>query len=143
MATHFAAVQDGKVIATRTAQNRHAEGTGRWAAYTHAVLRHTRTTLRTDAGESVTWSQSVISWHAGERNAAAGLRAADVGRSHYYGEGERPGVLTLWKSDANDTHRVRYFTADEAVKTDTYARAELVAVIITPKKAKIGQAVQS
>lgn len=138
-ATHFAAVADGHVVGTRSSTSRSAEGTGRFGVYTHAVLLHTRTTTRAqDGAESVAWSQSVISWHGGAANAQAGLRAAHVGSSYCYSAGNSSYV-----DDPATKHGVRRLTENDpdTVTILVHARAEVVPVVVTPKKPKVGQVV--
>jgi hypothetical protein len=133
--THFAAIQNSKVIDTRSSTSRHAEGTGRFGLYTHAIVRTDRiVTRRPDGSEQVEEQSNVISYH-GQGNANDGLRAANVGASFYQ---DASGSYYIERGD-----KVRRLRADdpEIVRIVTYARAEIVPVIVTPKKAKIGQVV--
>lgn len=115
MSTHFVAVKNGVVVGTRTSASRHIGGAGKFGPYTHAVLRTQRTTLL--ASGAVTESTDVISWHSGAKNAAAGLRAANVGHT--------------WTSDPDYRPRAEHYAV-------TYLAAELVEVVITPKKLREG-----
>lgn len=117
MTTHFAAVKDGLVVATRSSTSRSTDCPvgHKFGPYTHAVLRTERET-RLVSG-AVTETTDVISWHGGAANAAKGLHAAHVGRSW----------SQTWSTDA----------ADHA--SYAYLAAEVVPVVVTAKKAKLGQ----
>jgi len=137
MATHFAAVHEGRVLGTRSSTSRHAEGTGRFGLYTHAVVRTLRiVTLDGDRAESVTWQDEVTTWHGGPANAQTGLRAARVGTAHCYS-----ATGCTWVEDPTRKHGVRNLTTDDpaTARIVTVERATLAPVVVTTKKPKIGQ----
>ncbi len=119
MKTHYAAVQNGLVIGTRTSASRHIDGTGKFGPYTHAIVRSERTVLKSD-GSVCDERAEVISWHGGPANASAGLRAAKVGASFDSGYD--------YSSNGKGA----------ATKQTTYLAAAIVEVVITPRPATIG-----
>ncbi len=134
--THFAAIdQNGVVIDTRTSASRHAEGKGRFGLYTAAIVRHDRiVTKNADGSEAVTWQAGVISYH-GEGNANDGLRQANIGTVYCYDVKNH-----TWR-EVNGKWITLKPEDQETVRIVTFARAEIVRVIVTSKKAKIGETV--
>lgn len=119
MKTHYAAIKDGVVVGTRSSESRHVDGTGRNAAYTHAILRRTRRTMLA-TGES-TETDAIVSWHGGTANAASGLRDARKWSTYTVDYDYRP----------RETHY-----------TESNLSAEVVDVVIVPRPAKIGAAIE-
>jgi len=119
MKTHFAAVQNGIIVGTRSSASRSIEGTGKFGPYTHAVLRTQRKTfLANPEHPEPIESADIISWHGSLANAASGLRQAHVG--------------TFYTIDYDYRPTTEHYSM-------TYLDAVIVEVVITPRPAKLGR----
>ncbi len=135
-ARHFAAIDaDGRVIAIRDSQSK---------SYTHAVLRTERITERPgDGSEQVRYVDVVISWHQGDRNAANGLRAGRNYENYSVGADGSRWVEAGIQANGSMAYRTLTENDPETTRTFQFSNVQLVKVMITEKKAKIGQVITS
>lgn len=77
MKTHYAAIDGGIVIGTRSSASRHIDGTGRFGPYLFAVAQDAHSIVVDSAtGRTWTFDAGAVSYHGSRAAAVAAVRAS-------------------------------------------------------------------
>lgn len=123
--THFAVIDNGIVIGTRSSASRHVDGQGKFGPYTHAVVASYTTTFL-DPNTPQKRDQAVISWHG---TAGAALSASGA-----------KFIYTKYNVDAQGGYIGSWDKKTPVGGVQETVRVQVLPVVITAKKATIGGA---